>query len=156
MSLNRAVQVLQEMPLFRNVDPKQLKVVAMMGESRTYRAGERLFEKGDEGDSAYIVLEGEVDVLVPTNGSEHSVAVLGRGEIFGELAVICDQPRSTAIAARTDLAVLRLERNDVLNLVREFPDISVELVRVLGKRLERTTRELSQALAELEGLAGRG
>ena len=156
MSLNRAVQVLQEMPLFRNVDPKQLKVVAMMGESRTYRARERLFEMGDEGDSAYIVLEGEVDVLVPSEGSEHSVAVLGRGEIFGELAVICDQPRSTAIAARSDLAVLRLERNDVLNLVREFPDISVELVRVLGKRLERTTRELSQALAELEGLSGRG
>ena len=156
MSLNRAVQVLQEIPLFRNVDPKQLKVVAMMGESRTYRAGERLFEKGDEGDSAYIVLEGDVDVLVPTDDSEHSVAVLGRGEIFGELAVICDQPRSTAIAARSNLAVLRLDRSVLLNLIREFPDISVELVRVLGRRLERTTRELSQALADLNGGRGRG
>ncbi len=155
MSLNRAVQVLQEMPLFRNVDPKQLKVVAMMGESRTYRAGERLFEKGDEGDAAYVVLEGEVEVLVPAEGAEHAVAVLGRGEIFGELAVICEQPRSTAIAARSNLAVLRLDRGDLLNLIREFPDISVELVRILGKRLEKTTRELSQALADLKGAGGR-
>ena len=154
MSLNRAVQVLQEMPLFRNVDAKQLKVVAMMGESRTYHAGERLFEQGDEGDSAFIVLDGEVDVLVPTDGAEHSVAVLGRGEIFGELAVICDQPRSTAIVAQSDLAVLRLDRSVVMNLIREFPDISVELVRTLGRRLDRTNRELGQALADLAGTGG--
>ena len=147
MNLKRAVEVMQETPLFRNVDPKQLKVVAMMGEALTYRAGERLFEKGDEGDSAYIILEGEIDVLAPANGGEQAVARLGKGEIFGELAVICDQTRTTAIAARTDLEVLRLDRNVVMNLIREFPDISVELVRILGKRLEKTTRELSHALA---------
>jgi CRP/FNR family cyclic AMP-dependent transcriptional regulator len=152
MSLNQAVQVLQEMPLFRNVDQKQLRVVAMMGESLTYRAGERLFEKGDEGDAAFIIIRGDVDVLVPTNGGELSVAVLGKGEIFGELAVICDQTRSSAIAARTELETLRLDRNVVLNLMREFPDISVEMVRILGDRLEKTTRELSVARARLAAL----
>jgi CRP-like cAMP-binding protein len=154
MNLKRAVEVMQEMPLFRNVDPKQLKVVSMMGEALTYREGERLFEKGDEGDAAYVILEGEIDVLAPANGGEQAVARLGKGEIFGELAVICDQPRSTAIAARTDLEVLRLDRNVVLNLIREFPDISVELVRILGKRLEQTTKDLSHALAE-RNAAGR-
>jgi CRP/FNR family cyclic AMP-dependent transcriptional regulator len=154
MSLNQAVQVLQEMPLFRNVDQKQLRVVAMMGESLTYRAGERLFEKGDEGDAAFIIIRGDVDVLVPTNGGELSVAVLGKGEIFGELAVICDQTRSSAIAARTELETLRLDRNVVLNLMREFPDISVEMVRILGDRLEKTTRELSVARASLAALSG--
>lgn len=156
MSLNRAVEVMQEMPLFRNVDPKQLRVVAMMGESRAYRSGERLFEKGDEGDSAYIILNGEVSVLVPSDGGEQVVAVLGKGEIFGELAVLCEQPRSTAIAARTDLEVLRLDRNMLLNLIREFPDISLELVRILGRRLERTTRELSQALAGISAVSEKG
>jgi CRP-like cAMP-binding protein len=125
MSLNQAVQVLQEMPLFRNVDPKQLRVVAMMGESLTYRAGERLFEKGDEGDAAFIIIGGEVEVLVPANGGEQSVAILGKGELFGELAVICDQARTTAIAARSELETLRLGRSVVLNLMREFPDINV-------------------------------
>ena len=157
MSLNQAVQVLQEMPLFRNIDLKRLRVVAMMGESRTYRAAERLFEKGDEGDAAYIIIDGEVEVLVPADGGEQSVAVLSKGEIFGELAVICDQARSTAIAARTNLEALRLDRNTVLNLMREFPDITLEMVRILGGRLERTTRELSQArakLAEASDVAG--
>ena len=149
MSLNQVVQVMQEMPLFRNVDPKQLKVVAMMGEARTYRGGERLFEKGDDGDAAYIVINGEVDVMVPSDGSEQSVATLGKGELFGEMAVLCNQSRTTAIEARTDLEVLRLDRDVVLDLMREFPAITLELVRILGRRLERTTRELSQALAEL-------
>jgi CRP-like cAMP-binding protein len=149
MSLNQVVQVMQEMPLFRNVDQKQLRVVAMMGEARTYRGGERLFEKGDEGDAAYIVVTGEVEVLVPSDGSEQSVATLGKGELFGEMAVLCDQSRTTAIAAKSDLEVLRLDRDVVLNLMREFPAITLELVRILGRRLERTTRELSQALAEL-------
>ena len=153
MSLNQAVQVLQEMPLFRNVDQKQLRVVAMMGESLTYRAGERLFEKGDEGDAAFIIIRGDVDVLVPADGDELSVAVLGKGEIFGELAVICDQTRSSAIAARSELETLRLDRNVVLNLMREFPDISVEMVRILGDRLEKTTHELSVARARLAALS---
>jgi len=149
MSLNQVVQLMQEMPLFRNVDQKQLRVVAMMGEARTYRGGERLFEKGDEGDAAYIVVTGEVEVLVPSDGSEQSVATLGKGELFGEMAVLCDQSRTTAIAAKSDLEVLRLDRDVVLNLMREFPAITLELVRILGRRLERTTRELSQALAEI-------
>ncbi len=157
MSLNRAVQVLQEMPLFRNIDLKRLRVVAMMGESQAYRAQERLFEKGDEGDAAFIIIDGEVEVLVPAKGGEQSVAVLGKGEIFGELAVICDQTRTTAIAARSELEVLRLERNVVLKLLREFPDLSLEIVRILGGRLEKTTQELSQARSSLAAVSnGKG
>ena len=156
MILNEAVQVLQEMPLFRNVDLKRLRVVAMMGESRTYRAGERLFEQGDEGDAAYIVIDGEVDVLVRVDGGEQSVAVLSKGEIFGELAVICDQARSSAIAARTQLDTLRLDRNTVLNMLREFPDIALEMVSILGHRLELTTRELAKSRANLAAASATG
>jgi CRP-like cAMP-binding protein len=150
MSLNHAVNIMQETPLFRNVDPRQLKVIAMMGETRTYRAKERLFEKGDEGDAAYVIIDGAVDVMVRIDDGEQSVATLHKGEVFGELAVLCDQPRSTAIAAHSDLEVLRLDRSVVLNLMREFPDILLEMVRILGRRLENTTKELSAALAQLK------
>lgn len=156
MSLSRATEVMADMPLFRNIDARQLRVVAMMGEERTYRAGERIFEKGDEGDAAYILLDGEVEVRVPTDGGEQTVAVLDSGEIFGELAVICDRPRSSAIVARSDVTVLRFGRDVVLRLLREFPDITLELVRILGRRLARTTDDLSRALAELPPGVRRG
>lgn len=147
MSLNRIVEAMREVPMFRNVDPKQLRVFAFMGETLSYRAGERVFEKGDEGDAAYIVIEGEVEVLVPTDHGEASVAVLGEKEIFGEMAVLCDQKRSSAIAARTDLLTLRLDRTVIMKLLQEFPDISLELIRVLAHRLEVTTRDLADARA---------
>ena len=145
MSLNEAVDVMREVQLFRNVDDKRLRLFAFMGETLNYRDGERLFEKGDEGDAAYIVLDGAVDVLVPTEGGEISVAVLGKKEIFGEMAVLCDQPRTTAIAAKGPLQVLRLERKAILDMLREFPDISLEFIKVLAGRLETTSRELAAA-----------
>ena len=147
MSLDKAVAVMMEIPMFRNIDPKRLRLFAFMGETLTYRAGERLFERGDEGNAAYIIIDGIVDVLVPVEDGETVVAALGSKEIFGEMGVLCDQPRSTAIAARTDLTVLRLQRATFLNLLREFPDVALELVKVLASRLEATTHELATARA---------
>lgn len=147
MSLNKTVDVLCEVPIFRNIDPKQLRLFAFMGETLTYRAGERLFERGDEGDAAYVVINGSVNVLVPTDDGEATVAVLSEREIFGEIAVLCDQQRTTAIAANTDLEVLRLDRGVILNLLKEFPDIALEFIKVLAHRLETTTHDLAVARA---------
>ncbi|MEM9139485.1 MAG: cyclic nucleotide-binding domain-containing protein [Pseudomonadota bacterium] len=147
MGLNHTVDVLREVSLFRNVDPKQLRLFAFMGETLTFRAGERLFEKGDEGDAAYVVIDGAVEVLVPTDDGEASVAQINEREIFGEMAVLCDQERSTAIAAKCDVTVLRLERAVILNLLQEFPDIALEMIKVLAARLEATTNALAAARA---------
>ena len=143
MNLKEIVGVLCEIPMFRNVEEKRLKLFAMMGQTLTYRQGERLFEKGDDGDAAYVILNGSVDVLIPTDSGEISVAVLGSNEIFGEMAVLLDQPRTTAIAAKTDLKVLLLDRQAFFNMLSEFPDVAIELIKILGARLEATTRDLA-------------
>lgn len=150
MGLREVTKVLREMELFRNVDDRQLRVVAMLGDELSYRDGERLFEQGEEGDAAYVVISGAVEVLVRVEGGERSVARLGRGEIFGELAVLLDQPRSSAIAASGDLEALRLNRSVILNMLREFPDIALQMIRILGRRLESTTGLLANAQAALE------
>ncbi|MEM9044112.1 MAG: cyclic nucleotide-binding domain-containing protein [Pseudomonadota bacterium] len=152
MNLNDAVDVMQGTPIFRKLDPKRLRVVAMMGETLSYRAGERLFEAGEEGDSAYIILAGSVDVVVKVRDGEVTVATLKEGEIFGEIAVLTGQPRTTAIQACSDLSVLRLDRPTTTNLVREFPDIALEIIRVMADRLKDTSSQLAQAQSELDRL----
>jgi len=149
MSINLAVDTMRETTLFRNVDDKRLKVVAMMGETLSYRDGECIFEQGDEGDAAYIVIEGSVDVMVGTDGSATPVTTLGRAEIFGEIAVLCDLPRTTGIQAHGDVTVLRLSRRDLLNLMQEFPDIALQMIQILGQRLEATTKALVEAKMKL-------
>lgn len=147
MNIKEIVCVLCEIPMFRNVEEKRLKLFSMMGQTLSYRSGERLFEKGDDGDAAYVILEGAVDVLIPTDSGEISVAVLGAREIFGEMAVLLDQPRTTAIAAQSDLKVLRLDREAFFNMLNEFPDVAIELIKILGTRLETTTRDLAASRA---------
>ena len=150
MGVKEITKVLREMELFSKVDDRQLRVVGMMGDELSYRDGERLFEQGEEGDAAYVVIEGAVSVLVRVDGGERAVASLGRGEIFGELAVLLDQPRTSAIAAEGRLTVLRLNRSVILNMLREFPDIALQMIRILGRRLETTTSKLALAKEELD------
>lgn len=156
MSLNAAVNALRDAPPFRKIDERRLKVVAMMGETLSFRPGERLFERGDPGDAAYIVIEGAVDVVLSVAGKDTSVAQLGRGEIFGEIAVLCDQPRTTAIAAVGNLKVLRLESSVLKNLIHEFPDLALEMLRIMAARLEATNNHLAAARAKLAAIEGNG
>jgi len=136
MSLASTLEILRGMALFRHLDDRRLRIVAMTGQVLSMRPGERLCEKGEAGDSAFILLSGEVDVLMPSAEGETRIAGAGPGEIVGEMAVLTGNPRSTAIAARTELRVLRLDEATVLGLLREFPELSIEFIRVLAQRLE--------------------
>ncbi|MEM7544372.1 MAG: Crp/Fnr family transcriptional regulator [Pseudomonadota bacterium] len=150
MSLNKAVDAMMETPIFAGIDPKRLRLLAFMSESRTYRAGELLFEQGDEGDSAFVVIEGEASVLINIAGEKREVAVIGANQVFGEMAVLCDIPRTAAIGAKSDLEVLRIDRDAFLKLLSEFPEVSLQVMRFLAARLEATTQALGQAQADLK------
>ncbi|MDT8344520.1 MAG: cyclic nucleotide-binding domain-containing protein [Thermohalobaculum sp.] len=152
MSLNAAVTALRDAAPFRRIDERRLKIVAMMGETLRYSPGERLFERGDPGDAAFVVISGAVDVLLGSNGSETVVATLGTGEIFGEIAALCDQTRTTAIAANGALTVLRLDKSVLKSLIQEFPDLAFEFLRVIATRLEATNAQLGAARARLAQL----
>ncbi len=136
MSLAATIRVLRSMPLFAALDEPRLKVIAMTGQVLAFRPGERIAEKGDPGDAAFVVLDGAVEVLMPREDGEALLSTLGRGEIVGELAALTGHPRATALAAGAALTLLRLEREAVLALLREYPDVALGVIRVIAERLE--------------------
>lgn len=150
MSLNKAVETMMETPIFAGIDPKRLRLLAFMSESLTYRAGELLFDQGDEGDSAFVTLSGSASVLITVDGERQEVAVIGPKQVFGEMAVLCDIPRTAAIGAKTDLEVLRIDRDAFLKLLAEFPEVSLQVMRFLAMRLERTTQALGAAQSQIK------
>lgn len=152
MILKKAVETMLETPLFAGVDPKRLRLLAFMSENLTYRAGELLFDQGDEADSAFVVLSGAASVLIEIAGEKREVAEIGAKQVFGEMAVLCDIPRTAAIGAKTDLEVLRIERDAFLKLLAEFPDVSLQVMRFLAARLEATTQSLVRAEARIKDL----
>jgi CRP/FNR family transcriptional regulator, cyclic AMP receptor protein len=154
VSLNKAVEAMQQTPIFMGIDPKRLRLLAFMSESLTYRAGELLFDQGDEGDSAFVVIDGSASVLINIGGEKKEVAVIGSKQIFGEMAVLCDIPRTAAIGAKSDLEVLRIDRDAFLKLLSEFTEVSLQVMRFLAARLEATTKDLGAAQAEINDLKG--
>ena len=133
--------------MFAKIDPPKLKLMAFASERLSFRPGQELFKQGDAGDSAYIVVEGEADVLVNTPNGALKVATLKRNDIIGEIAILCDVPRTATVAASTDLVTLKITKDLFFRLVTDFPDMAIEIMRSLAHRVEQTTAQLREARA---------
>ena len=152
MSLTKDVEVLRNIPLFAKVEPAKLKLLAFTSERLEYMPGDELFHQGDYGDAAYIILEGEADVLVDTPHGAVKVATLGKNDIIGEIAVLCDVPRTATVVAQSDLETLRVSKDGFFHLVTQFPQVAIEVMSELASRLDHTTQALTAARARLDEL----
>ena len=147
MKFEAEVNALQRTPMFQGVDPSRLRLLAFMGEDRTFRDGELIVRQGETSDSAYLILSGKADVIVEFGGASSVVAQLGQSEVFGEMAMLCETPRTATVRAKGELRTLLFEREGMLRLLREFPEMAIEMSRSLAQRLERTTMELARLRA---------
>lgn len=146
MSLNEEVDLLRKIPLFSKIDPAKLKLLAFTSERLTFGGGQELFHQGDPGDIAYIIMDGQADVIVDSPDGELTVANLGRNDVVGEIAILIDVPRTATVRASSDLTTLAISKDQFFRMINEFPDMSVEIMRELARRLESTTAQLREAV----------
>jgi len=107
-------------------------------EAKSFTAGQSVFKAGDPGDSMYIVNEGEVEIL---DGAT-SLEVVGPGSIFGELALIDDEPRSASAVAKTDCKLVAVDRRRFEFMVTETPFFALAVMKVVADRLRRTSARI--------------
>lgn len=120
---------------------------------RTYRDGEVVVRQGDEGDSLFVVVEGELEAVRQEDGRETVIRRIGRDELFGEMAVFERQRRSATVRARGEARVLTLDKKNFLRRVNEDPSLAFRIVETMSRRV----RELSARVVELERqLSGKG
>lgn len=150
MLLKDEVDLLRRVPLFANMDPAKLKLLAFTSDRMSFQPQQVLFHQGDDGDAAYVILKGQADVVAETPAGEIPLARVGENAIVGEIAIICEVPRTATVKAHTRIDTLRIEKEHFLRLIREFPEMGIEVMRELADRLSRTTAELSQARSELK------
>lgn len=148
MSLKEEVEILRNIPLFAHIAPSKLKLLAFTSERLVFHADQVLFHQGEPGDAAYIVLQGEADVIVDSPTGPLTVAKLARNAIVGEIAILCDVPRTATVKAASELVTLRISKELFFRLIVEFPQIGIEIMRVLAERLENTTIQLREALSK--------
>jgi len=145
VGINDDVELLRRIPMFAKVEPAKLKLLAFTSERVTYDAGQELFHQGDMADAAYIIVDGDAEVLVETPKGPLTVATLGRNEFIGEIGVLCDIPRTATIKAATRVTTLKISKDLFLRMIADFPAMGVEVMRVLAHRLEQTTVQLREA-----------
>ena len=148
MSIHDDVEALRRIPLFTKVEPSKLKLMAFASERASYQTGEILFNQGDLADAAYIILDGTADVMVNTPSGPLKVAEMGRDAFVGEIGILCDVPRTATIVAREPLTTLKITKELFFRMVTDFPSIAIEVMRVLAQRLEHTTEQLRDAVAD--------
>ncbi len=147
MSIDQEVEILRRIPIFSEIDPAKLKLMAFASERLTFKPGQRLFNQGEMGDAAYIVLDGKADILVEGDDGPMRVAQLAENEIIGEIAILCDIPRTASVEAASQLTTLKITKDLFFRMIMDFPEMGVEVMRVLAHRLEQTTTQLRVARA---------
>lgn len=144
-SLDEARRLLAECPLFRGLTADERNVLVARAHMRKFDTGDTIFLMGSPGDSMVAILDGSVRISVPSSeGKEIVLAILHRGEVFGEIALLDGKGRTADARAMTRCSVAVLDRRDVLSFFERHPNAWPKLVEVLCDRLRRTDEHLAE------------
>jgi CRP-like cAMP-binding protein len=142
-SCENARRLLGQYALFRDLAAAERDRLITRARIRHYAPGQVIFTMGSAGDSMLAVLAGKVRISIPsTEGSELLLAILGRGEFFGDIAVLDGKERTADAQALTDCKLAILDRTDVLDFLQRQPNALSNLVEVL--RLRQTDQHIAE------------
>ena len=144
MSLEQEVELIRQFPIFSKIQPAMQKLLCFSSERLTYDAGQVMFNAGDAADAAYIIIDGSVEISVPTPSGPIIVNTLGKNELLGEIAIFGDVPRTATAKATAKLEALKISKDMFVKVIRENPDAAIEMIKILAGRLANTTSQLTQ------------
>jgi putative ABC transport system ATP-binding protein len=149
IGLDTEVAALERVPLFAGLEPAKLKLIALASERMIFAAGEDLFRQGDSADHAYVIIAGAADILVDGPDGFTRVATVEKNHFVGELALLSSQSRSATVRATSDLTALAITKDTFFQMIEDFPQISIEMMRDMGRRLLDTNDRLAEARRDL-------
>jgi CRP/FNR family transcriptional regulator, cyclic AMP receptor protein len=156
MSLKQEFELLSRVPIFADIEPSKLKLLAFMSQRVGFDPGKRLVQQGDPADAAYLIIDGHAEVILETPAGPVIVATLGANDFVGEMGILGDVPRNATVRAKDRLIALRISKEPFMRMVREFPTMAVSMMQELAHRLDLTNHQLSTALAEVKRLRAGG
>jgi hypothetical protein len=129
---------LRNVSLFETLRLDQLRTLARICSEQAFNSGEHLIRKGEVGDSLFIVVEGEVDVIDSTPGGARLLATLHPGDVLGEISLFDRGVRSADAVAKQECLVLVVHRTALDDALADDPGIALDLLRVMAQRLRHS------------------
>lgn len=142
--------VLNRVPLFAALQVEEIHKISSIAVEEAHPDCHVLFKEGDVGDRLYIVVTGKVQILIDKDGEEIHIATLKENDVLGELALFDAETRTATARCEGACTFLVIERNDMEQLVHEYPAIAFGFIKVLISRMramlneERSTRTNGQ------------
>lgn len=122
--------------LFAALPLEELHHVALSMQEESVRPGAVVIEEGTRGDKMYIVVSGGLEVRKA--GSEAPIAALAEKQVFGDMALLDDEPRSASVVAVSEVHLLSLQRRDLERILRRYSSIAFSMMRLLSRRLRES------------------
>jgi len=116
---------------------------------KVYNDGEVIVRQGDEGNCMYVIQAGEVEVVHEAGGAEVALAVLGAGDVFGEMALFDREARSATVRAKGEARVLTLDKRTFLRRVHEDPSVAFRILQRMSHRIRQLNDEIARLSAEM-------
>jgi CRP-like cAMP-binding protein len=143
MSVLENVLVLKKSTIFSMVSTSDLRAVAAVIQEMNYQDGELIIKEKDIGDSMYLIRKGAVRIEKKTHGNKANIlAELHDGECFGEMSAIDEEVRSADVYAKGSCIILKLSKDDLIEVILECPHIGIELMKLFVKRLRLANEKL--------------
>lgn len=143
---------LESIPLFRHLKPDEFQLLQKIVQERCFPVGQEIFREGAPGDGVYFVKSGAVEIASGTS-APRVFSRLGPGEIFGEMAVIDQQPRSATASAAQETEVYFLPRAEMLEFIKHSPTLAFALLQQVSQRLREFNQRHLREIVEAEQLA---
>jgi len=150
----RTLVNLEASKIFGQLKPEDINILRQVAQERVFGAGTEIFKEGDPGDGLYVVREGLVEISVPISEKERRVfSQVSTGDIFGEMAVLEDKPRSAGAKAVEETSVYFFWREDILRLVDRSPTLALGMLREISARLREFNGQYLREVLQAERLA---
>jgi len=144
-----AVELLRSTTMFEGLEEQDLEALAVDLRTRRVRAGDPIFNQNDPGESMYFVASGMVNIYLPTDPLHPlSLADLGVGGYFGEMALFDSKPRSASARATQDAVLYELHRAVLTHYLETRPGAAMAILRTMNERLRQTNAMLTERVAK--------
>ena len=137
----KLIKRLAKYSFFSSFSPEEISLLLFCSERVKYDQGLEIFKQGDTGTQFYAILKGKIDIRKESSG--RTLAQLARGEVFGEMAVLDNLPRSATAVAATAVELFVFDGHRMLN---DFPHLSLKLLRYLARELSKRLRKADMLL----------
>ncbi len=138
------INLLRALPFFEGLGDGELRKIARLFTQKLFRAGEKIFSKGDSGNEAYVVMRGQIDILLEEGAKP--IASMANGQIFGELAFLDGSPRTAIGQAAQPSILLVVQRSAFNDLVQHEPHLGMVVMKNIAMELSNRLRKTNSAM----------